>query len=565
MRKVKRGILAFACRGGKTATALLAARDDDLIVVVCPLTVVPAWQSEIAYWRPGWTSQVLRHTTTDPREDVNVYIIPDSMVAKIVKLNILNHDYAIIDEGHRFKTTGWRMKKPAGSGQHRKVRVPKSMRTDAVCKLIRQCDRCAVLSATIIPNRHAEAWVWCRELLGMKNKREFERTYCGGWESPWGWDATKSTSKEDFAKLLKPVMVTITAEDLKDTLAEVLPPQLVLLNMPVDHREGSFNMGRIVKNPTSIAFEALSDIMKLSGLRKVGPALAHIELVLEEENKVIVWGWHKEVLEDLKAGRAIYNPAMIHGGIKDTAREEERIRFQTDPECRVMVGQIQAAGVGITLNAAAFNIFVECNWVPGDIHQAISRAGGPDQKRAVRTDILAINQSIDANVLEAILMKGITLTNLDEGTKMTQKQLNKTDHALRALIEARAEAHKQTQLAWLKRVFPKAFVADIAGKVSEDKPAPAKPAKAKPAKPAKPAKVEAAVVEPDPEPVEENDDVNVDALRAVMVQAMKTCGADAVKKVLNDLGAARLSELGPDQYANAAEIMDELIADKTNG
>ena len=50
--------------------------------------------------------------------------------------------------------------------------------------------------------------------------------------------------------------------------------------------------------------------------------------------------------------------ACVRGGIKD--RAEEIKRFQEDPDCRIFIGQIAAAGLGITHMFQA----LKDNWQP---------------------------------------------------------------------------------------------------------------------------------------------------------------------------------------------------------
>jgi SWI/SNF-related matrix-associated actin-dependent regulator of chromatin subfamily A-like protein 1 len=109
-------------------------------------------------------------------------------------------------------------------------------------------------------------------------------------------------------------------------------------------------------------------------LTKVKAAIAWIEGALEEgEPKVIVWGWHTEPLEQLRASLAKHLPLLVTGATPRRERDAAVAAFQGDPERKVFVGQIAAAGQAITLTAARRAVFLELAWTPALNFQALKR------------------------------------------------------------------------------------------------------------------------------------------------------------------------------------------------
>lgn len=90
-------------------------------------------------------------------------------------------------------------------------------------------------------------------------------------------------------------------------------------------------------------------------------------------DKLIVFGWHRSVNEAI---RDAFGCPIIYGGQDEGTRQLAEDSFQEDPSVRLIVCQIEAAGVGINLTAATDIVFVEFSYVPKDFDQAIGRAYG---------------------------------------------------------------------------------------------------------------------------------------------------------------------------------------------
>ena len=156
----------------------------------------------------------------------------------------------------------------------------------------------------------------------------------------------------------------------------------------------------------------LATLRKLTGKVK---ARAVAEMVAEEltdgsKDKVVLFGWHREVLECLYAALKPYGAAMVYGGTKDAQREMDR--FQTDPSVRVFIGQIKSCGEGIRLDAADDVIFVEGSWTPGDNNQAADRVWHLSKRRAMSARFVALAGSVDEAVLRVLTRKSRTLSGL---------------------------------------------------------------------------------------------------------------------------------------------------------
>lgn len=96
---------------------------------------------------------------------------------------------------------------------------------------------------------------------------------------------------------------------------------------------------------------------------------------------------------------------VLTGDNSPAERQQAVDAFQNDPAVRVFIGQIQAAGTGLTLTAASDALFVESSWTPSDNQQAAMRIHRIGQRNACLVRFAMLAGSIDENIQRAVLRK----------------------------------------------------------------------------------------------------------------------------------------------------------------
>ncbi|MFB8031080.1 MULTISPECIES: DEAD/DEAH box helicase [unclassified Streptomyces] len=132
------------------------------------------------------------------------------------------------------------------------------------------------------------------------------------------------------------------------------------------------------------------------------------ELVAEAEGnglKVVVFSYFGEVLRTVREalGDGVFGP--VSGRVPAARRQELVDSFGAVDGHAVLLGQIQAGGVGLNIQAASVVILCEPQIKPTMEHQAVARAHRMGQIRSVRVHRLLAVDSVDQRMLEILARK----------------------------------------------------------------------------------------------------------------------------------------------------------------
>jgi SWI/SNF-related matrix-associated actin-dependent regulator 1 of chromatin subfamily A len=387
------------------------------IVIAVPASLTINWRNELQRWLVN-DHEITILSGTKPYPGLIRHVLSRPAHHRIVIVNyaIIYHwldelltgewHYRVCDEAHKLKN-------------------PKAKRTLAALSI--GAPMKAHATGTPIPNRVMEGLPIFKDLdpIEFENERQYRYRYAFGTahlgELQQRLRSTimvrrlkRDVLKELPAKRRQVIEVPVGPETrhvveaeiaalaAAEEVLEVLKARVEIAKV-ADNQEGYEQAVEELNRGVSAAFTQIALLRHQTAIAKVPDVIAHIEGILEEGHKLLVFAHHRDVLKALHDH--FEHSALIWGGMAAEDKQAEVERFQSDEACRVFVGQIEAAGVGITLTAATRVVFAELDWVPGNVSQAEDRAHRIGQHDSVLVQHLVLEGSLDATMAKRLVEK----------------------------------------------------------------------------------------------------------------------------------------------------------------
>jgi SWI/SNF-related matrix-associated actin-dependent regulator 1 of chromatin subfamily A len=126
---------------------------------------------------------------------------------------------------------------------------------------------------------------------------------------------------------------------------------------------------------------------------------------------VVIFCSFDEELNRIK--EAFSDICVIHNGKMLAKKKNKSVEaFQNDPNIKVFIGNIQSAGVGITLIASDVAIFNSFSWVSGDCLQAEDRIHRIGQKKPVTIYYQVYNNTFYKEMFDKVRGKQEIIDNI---------------------------------------------------------------------------------------------------------------------------------------------------------
>ena len=130
-----------------------------------------------------------------------------------------------------------------------------------------------------------------------------------------------------------------------------------------------------------------------------------IEEIVSNGDKVVVFSTFKETLNQLYQKLQNYNPLLCHGDVPDQEVSDNIDKFQQNAENMVMLCTHAKMGVGVTLTAANYAIFIDQPWTDGAYEQCCDRIHRIGSKKPVFIYNLICNNTFDMRVHQIVKNK----------------------------------------------------------------------------------------------------------------------------------------------------------------
>lgn len=414
---------------GKTIQAIGIANASGAkkVLVICPGNIRIQWRREIQRWSviDAVSTTIIDTSKQWPDTRKNYVVVSYELARNPYIHEVLceqRWDMIVLDEAHYLKTReAQRTRAVFGGGE----RVPFNKRW-----LSMKTDRIVGLTGTPLPNRPRECYTLARnmawESIDWLSEDNFKHRF-----NPSGVVGNGHTleMRGRLPELRARLRCNFMIRRLKSQVLKQMPPK----RYEMAYIESNGAIARALERERMLDFDiadlvdprgkidgAISTVRREMGEAKIPRIIEHMEYLLDilEMPKVVLFLHHRSVMDAVGDGLAKYGVAQLRGGMSLEKKQAGVDRFMEDPDCKLWIGQTDAAGVGVDglQRVCQHAVFGEPAWTPGANEQAVDRLHRKGQLGSVRAQFLIVEGSLDERVLAAVLEKTETIhQSLDEG------------------------------------------------------------------------------------------------------------------------------------------------------
>ena len=387
-------ILADDMGLGKTTSTVIASLESDAkkVLIICPASLKINWMREIE----NYTDRSISIIEGKKWNDADYVILNYDILKNFHDIKdrknsiILNNqfDMVIMDEAHY-------------------IQNKKAQRTKIANDIVKKIGKVWLLTGTPMTSRPMNYF----NLLDLvdspvaDNWMAYAIRYCEGYQFNVGnkkiWNVNGASNLEELRDRTKPQVLRRLKEDVLDLPEKILTPVYLRLKS----KEYEKLMGEYYEwyesseesSSLTIQFSKLMKVRQIIAESKISNTIEIAENIIEQGKKVIIFTNFTDTLNQINDhfGK---KSVKLDGKMSKTQRQFSVDEFQNNEKIKVFVGNLKAAGVGITLTSAEAVIMNDLSFVPSDHSQAEDRSYRYGQKSNV-----SVFYPIFENTIEGII------------------------------------------------------------------------------------------------------------------------------------------------------------------
>ena len=399
----KKFILADDMGLGKTTSTIISALETKVkkILIVCPASLKINWQREIENYsnRTVYISEGKKFSGEHDFVIINYDILKNFHdPKKIEESTILNtkFDLVIMDEAHMISN-------------------PQAQRTKIVNDICNKVERVWLLTGTPMTSRPMNYF----NLLSLvespvaANWMAYARRYCNGFQFSVGkrkvWNVAGASNLDELRERTQTHILRRLKEDVLDLPDKIITPVYLRLKSK-DYEElmgeyyDWYDKNSDESGSLTIQFGKLMKVRKVIAEEKIKNTIELAENIIEQGKKVIIFTNFTDTL------RTIYNhfgksAVYLDGSCSKPHRQKSVDDFQENDKIKVFIGNLKAAGVGITLTSAEAVIMNDLSFVPAEHAQAEDRSHRIGQKKSTSVYYPLFENTIEGAIYDILNRK----------------------------------------------------------------------------------------------------------------------------------------------------------------
>jgi SWI/SNF-related matrix-associated actin-dependent regulator 1 of chromatin subfamily A len=392
----KKFILADDMGLGKTTSTIIAALESGAkkVLIICPATLKINWKREIENYsdKSVYIAEGKNFSTESDFVIINYDIIKnfhDTKKKGESQILDANFDLVVVDEAHYIKNAT-------------------AQRTKLINDLVKKVGRLWLLTGTPMTSRPIDYF----NLLSLidspvaKNWMAYAIRYCQGYQFNVGgrkvWNVMGASNLEELRDRTAGLTLRRLKENVLDLPDKIITPVYLRLKSKMYEEIMGEYYDWYDKNPEeskslTVQFTKLTKIRQVIADEKIAQTIELAENIIEQGKKVIIFCNFTDSLNKIceHFGKAA---VKVDGSMSKPERQHSVDSFQESEKVKVFVGNIKAAGVGLTLTSAEAVIMNDLSFLPSDHAQAEDRAYRYGQKNNV-----LVYYPIFENTIEGII------------------------------------------------------------------------------------------------------------------------------------------------------------------